>query len=77
MLSTSGCLAAVPLAMLLLMPPSADAASLSDLTNSAVDLVAVSGWLGPAVFVAVYVISTVLLVPASVLTLAAGALFGR
>lgn len=58
------------------MPPGADAASLSDLTNSAVDLVAASGWLGPAVFVAAYIIATVLLVPASVLTLAAGALFG-
>lgn len=36
-----------------------------------------SGWLGPAVFVLLYATATVLLVPGSVLTLAAGVLFGR
>lgn len=41
------------------------------------DAVAASGWLGPAVFIAVYAVATVFLFPASVLTLAAGALFGK
>lgn len=36
-----------------------------------------SGWAGPALFVALYVLSTVLLFPASVLTLIAGALYGK
>ena len=35
-----------------------------------------SGLLGPVIFIAVYAVATVLLFPASVLTLAAGALFG-
>ena len=35
-----------------------------------------SGLLGPAAFIAIYAAATVLLFPASVLTLAAGALFG-
>ena len=35
-----------------------------------------SGLLGPVVFITVYAVATVLLFPASVLTLAAGALFG-
>lgn len=34
------------------------------------------GWIGPVVFVAVYVIATVLFLPGSALTLGAGALFG-
>ncbi|GLI61029.1 hypothetical protein VaNZ11_003293, partial [Volvox africanus] len=57
-------------------PGDAEAMSLSGLADAAVEAVASSGWLGPAVFVTLYVASTVLLFPASVLTLAAGALFG-
>ena len=34
------------------------------------------GWIGPVVFIAVYVIATVLFLPGSALTLGAGALFG-
>ncbi|MEW5305301.1 MAG: hypothetical protein WDW38_005658 [Sanguina aurantia] len=40
------------------------------------DAVNSSGWLGPAVFIAIYALATVFLFPASILTLAAGALFG-
>ncbi|GIL81377.1 hypothetical protein Vretifemale_10366, partial [Volvox reticuliferus] len=61
---------------LLIAPGDAEAMSLSGLADAAVEAVASSGWLGPAVFVALYVAATVLLFPASVLTLAAGALFG-
>jgi uncharacterized membrane protein YdjX (TVP38/TMEM64 family) len=34
------------------------------------------GWRGPIVFIGIYILATVLLLPASVLTLGAGALFG-
>ncbi|GIL68062.1 hypothetical protein Vafri_21378 [Volvox africanus] len=61
---------------LLVAPGDAEAMSLSGLADAAVEAVASSGWLGPAVFVVLYVAATVLLLPASVLTLAAGALFG-
>ncbi|GLC41253.1 hypothetical protein PLESTB_001082200 [Pleodorina starrii] len=64
------------LAGLLLAPGDAEAMSVSSLADAAVEAVASSGWLGPAVFVALYAAATVLLFPASVLTLAAGALFG-
>jgi uncharacterized membrane protein YdjX (TVP38/TMEM64 family) len=40
------------------------------------DLIARAGLLGPVIFVAAYVVATVLLVPGSLLTLAAGVAFG-
>ncbi|PNW87742.1 hypothetical protein CHLRE_01g000250v5 [Chlamydomonas reinhardtii] len=52
---------------------SADAGGLA---AAAIAAVTSSGWAGPAVFVGLYVAATVLLFPASVLTLAAGALYG-
>ncbi|KXZ42500.1 hypothetical protein GPECTOR_141g698 [Gonium pectorale] len=63
--------------MLMLVPGAAEAEpSVSSLADAAVAAVTSSGWLGPAVFVVLYAAATVLLFPASVLTLAAGALFG-
>lgn len=41
------------------------------------DLIAASGYLGPLIYAGAYTASTVLLFPASVLTLAAGYLFGE
>ncbi|KAG2425117.1 hypothetical protein HYH02_015061 [Chlamydomonas schloesseri] len=54
----------------------ATAADAGGLAAAAMAAVTSSGWAGPAVFVALYVAATVLLFPASVLTLAAGALYG-
>lgn len=63
--------------LLLAMPePAAAAPSLEGLLGGVEDLVAGAGALGPLVFIAAYAACTVLLVPGSVLTLAAGALFG-
>ncbi|GFR44730.1 hypothetical protein Agub_g6056, partial [Astrephomene gubernaculifera] len=81
LIASSSCTAALavgsPLLLLLLVwPGSAEAMSLSGVADAAVGAVASSGWLGPLVFVLLYVAATVLLFPASVLTLAAGALFG-
>ena len=47
-----------------------------DLLRAALDWIGKLGALGPAIFVALYVLATVLFVPGSVLTLGAGALFG-
>jgi hypothetical protein len=57
----------------LLMPPTAHAGGLQDSLTGAVEA---AGAAGPAVFVLLYVLLTVLLFPASVLTVAAGALYG-
>jgi uncharacterized membrane protein YdjX (TVP38/TMEM64 family) len=47
-----------------------------DLLKQALDWVAGLGPWGPAIFIAIYVVATVLLIPGSVLTLGAGAVFG-
>ncbi|KAG2486347.1 hypothetical protein HYH03_014928 [Edaphochlamys debaryana] len=66
--------------LLLSLAGSAEAASADadagGLAAAALAAVSGSGWLGPAVFVALYIAATVLLFPASVMTLAAGALYG-
>lgn len=62
--------------LLLLLPQPAAALSLEQVLGGVESFIADSGTLGPLVFVAAYVLATVLLVPASLLTLAAGALFG-
>lgn len=49
---------------------------LKDRVHDLEDLIAASGYLGPLIYAAAYTTSTVLLFPASVLTLAAGFLFG-
>jgi uncharacterized membrane protein YdjX (TVP38/TMEM64 family) len=41
------------------------------------ELIAASGYVGPVIFASSYAAATVLLFPASLLTLAAGYLFGR
>ena len=61
---------------LLAQPLPAHALSLQEAATGVQDLVANAGPLGPVVFVLAYVTATVLLVPASLLTVAAGALFG-
>lgn len=45
-------------------------------TLSLQDWIQSLGWIGPIVFVAIYVVATMLLIPGSALTLAAGAIFG-
>lgn len=50
--------------------------SIAALTENIQDLIANAGALGPVIFIAAYVAATVLLVPGSVLTLAAGYLYG-
>src|SRR5262245_23669493 len=47
-----------------------------DLLKAALDWIGKLGAWGPAIFVALYVLATVLFIPGSVLTLGAGALFG-
>jgi uncharacterized membrane protein YdjX (TVP38/TMEM64 family) len=47
-----------------------------DLLKQALDWVGTLGPWGPAIFAGIYVVSTVLLIPGSVLTLGAGAVFG-
>jgi pyruvate/2-oxoglutarate dehydrogenase complex dihydrolipoamide dehydrogenase (E3) component/uncharacterized membrane protein YdjX (TVP38/TMEM64 family) len=47
-----------------------------DLLKSALDWISKLGPWGPVIFVALYIVATVLFVPGSVLTLGAGALFG-
>ena len=77
-LAPAGALLAVLLAQLALPEPAAAAAlpSLEALLGGVEGLVAGAGPAGPLVFIAAYAACTVLLVPGSVLTLAAGALFG-
>ena len=78
--SVSAALAAV-VAALLALPASAEAlsldgASLGGAMSALEQLIQDSGSAGPLIFVAAYVLATVLLVPGSLLTLAAGFLFG-
>lgn len=68
-------LAAAAFALLALPEPAA-ALGLDQLLGGVEEAVASAGALGPLFFIAAYVVATVLLVPGSVLTLAAGALFG-
>ncbi|KAL4419775.1 hypothetical protein ABPG75_007009 [Micractinium tetrahymenae] len=66
-------------AAVLLAPAPAYAAglpSLQDVVSGIESLVQEAGPLGPLVFVAAYVVATVLLVPASLLTVGAGFIFG-
>ena len=51
--------------------------AMPDFASFSEEAVLAAGWLGPAVFTALYVIATVLLFPASVLTLLAGAIYGE
>lgn len=53
-------------------PFAVDAAGMQDLE----ELIAASGYLGPLIYAGSYTVATVLLFPASILTLAAGYLFG-
>jgi hypothetical protein len=50
---------------------------LKDKVHDLEDLIGASGYLGPVIYAGAYTASTVLLFPASVLTLAAGYLFGE
>ena len=56
--------------------PTAAVSGLPELVGGLEQLIQDAGALGPAIFVAAYVLATVLLVPGSILTLAAGVLFG-
>lgn len=47
-----------------------------DLLKQALDWVGMLGPWGPAIFIAIYILATVLFIPGSVLTLGAGAVFG-
>ena len=58
------------------LPLPAEAFTLQDVVGGIEAAVAAAGPLGPALFIAAYTIATVFLVPASLLTLAAGFLFG-
>jgi hypothetical protein len=57
-------------------PPPAHAASIQDLAPMVESWVALAGPLGPVVFILLYGVAAVLLIPASVLTISAGFLFG-
>jgi uncharacterized membrane protein YdjX (TVP38/TMEM64 family) len=63
-------------AALLCLPAPAEAFSLQEAVGGLEDLIQAAGPLGPVIFVFAYAAATVLLVPASLLTLAAGFLFG-
>lgn len=63
-------------AVLLAAPLPAEALSLAGAVSGLEQLIQQAGFLGPLIFIAAYVAATVLLVPGSVLTLAAGFLFG-
>ncbi len=74
----AGLLLATAVTALLAPAPAlaADLPSLQGVVSGIESLVQEAGPLGPLVFVAAYVVATVLLVPASLLTIAAGFLFG-
>lgn len=57
-------------------PESANAASIQDLSPMVESWVAAAGPLGPVVFILLYGLAAVFLIPASVLTISAGFLFG-
>jgi uncharacterized membrane protein YdjX (TVP38/TMEM64 family) len=67
---------AVSAAVLACMPAPAQALDLQGAVGGLEDLIQSAGLLGPVIFVAAYVAATVLLIPGSILTLAAGFLFG-
>lgn len=60
----------------LALPQPAEAASMQDLVPFIESTVSSAGPLGPVVFVLLYGLAAVLLIPASVLTISAGFLFG-
>jgi uncharacterized membrane protein YdjX (TVP38/TMEM64 family) len=68
--------AAALVAASLAAPPPADAAMLADAVAALERFIAAAGPAGPAVFIAAYAAAAVALVPASLLTVAAGVLFG-
>lgn len=49
---------------------------MQDFFNNLLSSIDGLGWIGPAAFIAVYIVATVLFLPGSALTLGAGALFG-
>jgi uncharacterized membrane protein YdjX (TVP38/TMEM64 family) len=61
---------------MLVLPLPAEAFSLQDAVSSLEAAITAAGSLGPILFIAAYIIATVFLIPASVLTVAAGFLFG-
>lgn len=67
---------AAPALLLAAAPPPAHALSVHDALSGVEQLVQSAGPVGPLVFIFAYAAATVLLVPASLLTVAAGALFG-
>lgn len=69
-------LAALPLLLLAAAPQPAHALELADAVSGLQDLIANAGAAGPALFVAAYVAATVLFIPGSLLTVAAGFLYG-
>jgi uncharacterized membrane protein YdjX (TVP38/TMEM64 family) len=58
------------------LPSPAEAFSLQDAVSGLEAAIAAAGPLGPILFIGAYILATVLLIPASVLTVAAGFLFG-
>lgn len=60
-----------------ILAAAAAAAGLKDKVHDLEDLITASGYLGPVIYAGAYTTATVLLFPASVLTLAAGYLFGE
>jgi uncharacterized membrane protein YdjX (TVP38/TMEM64 family) len=60
----------------IILPLPAEAFSLQDAVSGLEAAIAAAGPLGPILFIGAYIIATVLLIPASVLTVAAGFLFG-
>ncbi|KAL4857064.1 TVP38/TMEM64 family membrane protein [Chlorella vulgaris] len=63
-------------AVLLCLPAPAEALSVQGAVGGLEDLIQSAGILGPVIFIVAYIAATVVLIPASVLTLAAGFLFG-
>lgn len=61
---------------LAVLPLPAEALTLQDAVGGLESLVTSAGPLGPVLFIAAYVVATVFLIPASVLTVGAGFLFG-
>lgn len=60
-----------------ILAAAAAAAGLKDKVHDLEDLITASAYLGPVIYAGAYTTATVLLFPASVLTLAAGYLFGE